>query len=192
MPDTAIQAGKKYVEDMVDYRQDLYKDDPDFASEIFWTLAMVKSDHTKLIEKSIDPTKLSRHGYLAYAYGLQILSKYTPEIDKKLESLMKPTASEYWYWDYGADMAIYARLLLERSDIDRASRIIMSRMREVDLSSYYISTQEKIQLFYTLFRHTLLTQSKTQNINIALRGEAIIADLTLNKDKVSQKVEASR
>jgi hypothetical protein len=47
--------------------------DDDFAAELFWTLAIAKSKHVKIIEKSIDPQKLSRHGYLAYAYGMQLM-----------------------------------------------------------------------------------------------------------------------
>ncbi len=61
IPEASIDAGVKYVEDMVDYRGDLYANDVDFAAEIFWTLALAKSSHAKLIEKSIDPKKLSRH-----------------------------------------------------------------------------------------------------------------------------------
>jgi len=61
IPQSALDAGVKYVEDMVEYRGDLYKNDMDFAAEIFWTLALVKSDKVKLIEKSIDPKKLTRH-----------------------------------------------------------------------------------------------------------------------------------
>ncbi len=145
---------------MVDYRGDLYTNDMDFAAEMFWTLALAKSKHAKLIEKSIDPKKLSRHGYLAYAYGLHILGRYTDDIDKKLQTSIQQKTDEYWYWDSGADLAIYARLLLERGEIERATRLLDTRLRDVDLSSYYVSTQEKIQLFYSLYKHTLLTSSK--------------------------------
>lgn len=192
IPQASIDAGIKYVEDMVDYRADLYTNDPDFAAEIFWTLAMGKSQHVKIIEKSIDPKKLSRHGYLAYAYGLQILGKYTTETDKILEKLIQAKWDQYWYWNSGADSAIYARLLLDRGEIEKATKILDTRLRSVDLSSYYVSTQEKIQLFYALFKHTNLTLLKPTNINIALRGEAIIADLSLTKDRLSQKIEAPR
>jgi uncharacterized protein YfaS (alpha-2-macroglobulin family) len=193
IPQTSIDAGVKYVEDMVDYRWDLYANDVDFAAEIFWTLALAKSSHAKLIEKSIDPKKLSRHGYLAYAYGLELQGRYSSDVDKKLKTSMKQKSDAYWYWDTGSDMAIYARLLLDRWDIEWATQVLDERLRDVDLSSYYVSTQEKIQLFYSLYKHTLLTApNKINTINIALRGESIIADLSLTKDKLSQKVEAPR
>ncbi len=192
IPATSIESAIKYVEDMVDYRWDLYMKDDDFAAELFWTLAIAKSKHVKIIEKSIDPQKLSRHGYLAYAYGMQLMWRFSWEIDKKLEKKMEEKTGEYWYWDEWSDRAIYARLLIERGEIDRATTILDAQLRSTDLSSYYVSTQEKIQLFYSLYKHVSLKESKSNPISIALRWEAVIADLSLSKDRQSQKVEMPR
>ncbi len=160
IPKSSLDAGVKYIEDMVDYRADLYQNDPDFAAEIFWTLSKAKSKHADIIKKMIDEKKLTRHGYLAYAYGLHTLSGYTLGVDKKLETLMNENKSSYWYWSDGADEAIYAQLLIDRGEIERATKILDARIRSVDLSSYYVSTQEKIQLLYALLKHTLVSGAK--------------------------------
>jgi uncharacterized protein YfaS (alpha-2-macroglobulin family) len=191
IPKSSLDAGVKYIEDMVDYRADLYQNDPDFAAEIFWTLSKAKSKHADIIKKMIDEKKLTRHGYLAYAYGLHTLSGYTLGVDKKLETLMNENKSSYWYWSDGADEAIYAQLLIDRGEIERATKILDARIRSVDLSSYYVSTQEKIQLLYALLKHTLVSGAKW-NEQIALRGDSLIADLSLTKNRISQKVEAPR
>lgn len=191
IPKTNLDAGIKYIEDMVDYRADLYQNDPDFAAEIFWTLSKAKSQHAKILQKMIDTNNLTRHGYLAYAYGLHTLSWYTLWVDKKLETLMKNRSTSYWYWSDGADDAIYAQLLLDRWEVERATKILDTRIRSVDLGSYFVSTQEKIQLFTALLKHSMLW-AKINNEQIALRWDSLIADLSLSKNRISQKVEGPR
>jgi hypothetical protein len=61
----------------------------------------------------IDVSRLSRHGYLAYAYAAEKLGKYTPDIEKTLMNNLTKT-DESWYWSQHADRALFAQLLLGR------------------------------------------------------------------------------
>jgi hypothetical protein len=61
----------------------------------------------------IDVSRLSRHGYIAYAYAAVKLGKYTPDIEKNILSQLTKN-DESWYWSRYADSAIFARLLIER------------------------------------------------------------------------------
>ena len=101
----------------------------------------------------IDTKRLSRHGYVAYAYAAQKLGKYTPDIEKRLYQMLEKN-DDSWYWDISADRAIVAQLLLERRDRDKSLRIIDPLIRELDLTSYYVSTQTKIQTLLVLIDTT--------------------------------------
>ncbi len=192
IPQSSIDAGVKYIEDMVNFRQDLYQNDWDFAAEIFYTLARTKSNYAKIIEKAFEPDKLSRHGYLMYAYGLQILDRLSPTVESKLSTLMKQVGNEdYWYWSQKADTAIYIQFLVDTGKIKEAWVLLDAQIRKTDFSSYFVSTQEKIQLFSALLRYSLLSPDKVVS-QVALRGEALIADLSLSPTQISQKVDVPR
>lgn len=94
----------------------MFLTDPDFRAEVFWTLARAKNERASTLLRDIDPAKLSRHGYLAYVYGLHYLGKVTDELMAQLDLRMKQSnqGHDYWYWDSDADTAIYASLLLDR------------------------------------------------------------------------------
>lgn len=62
----------------------------------------------------------------------------------------KKDESSYWYWNDDADAGIYASLLISRGDLTQATDILVERLRYVNLESYYVSTQAKIQLFLAL------------------------------------------
>lgn len=139
----------------------------------------------------IDISKLSRHGYIAYAYTAQKLGKFTPEIEKKV-MLSLSEQDESWYWSQYADRAIIAQLFLDRQDSAKAIALIDPLVRDIDLASYYVSTQEKIQ---TLF--ALITLSKTQYklispLGIALRSEKLIADIPLTGEKPTNSIVSNR
>jgi hypothetical protein len=65
----------------------------------------------------------------------------------------------YWYWDDTADRAIYARLLIQIGETGKSRTIITDMLRWVDLESYSISTQTKIQLFMALIELSSGTNS---------------------------------
>ncbi len=94
----------------------MFLTDPDFRAEVFWTLARAKNERASTLLRDIDPAKLSRHGYIAYVYGLHYLGKVTDELMAQLDLRMKQSnqGHDYWYWDSDADTAIYASLLLDR------------------------------------------------------------------------------
>ena len=123
---------------------------------------------------SIDPKKLTRHGYLAYAYGLSFLGKLTPEHEKYLSLLMSaPQKSSYWYWDDDADRAIYAQLLLQIGKKDEAFALLSSLARTIDVSSYFVPTQTKLQTLLALLRYNELFPSRSEDILIHLRSGVI-------------------
>ena len=171
IPQASIDSGIAFIIGLLDNGSSDFEADPDFRAEVFWTLARAKNDRAKILQKVIDPSKLSRHGYLAYAYGLHYLGQYSDTIDKRLVLLMNaPQDTDYWYWDKGADDAIYAQLLLDLNRTQDASIVLDNLLRDTDLSSYYVSTQEKIQLFLALVKHTSLTAVKSVS-QIAVRAQ---------------------
>lgn len=113
-------------------------------AEATWTLANVKNEQAAEWWKRIDPNKLNRHGYLAYAYAAEKLSRLTPQILKNLEKIMTTESDDYWYWNLHADKSLYVQLLFDRGEIDKALPLLDSLVRETDMNSYYVSTQEKI------------------------------------------------
>lgn len=123
---------------------------------------------------SIDPKKLSRHGYLAYAYGLSFLGKLTPENEKYLSLLMSaPQKSSYWYWDDDADRAIYVQFLLRTGKKDEAFALLSSLARTIDISSYFVPTQTKLQILLALLRYNELSPSSHGDIFVHLRSGVI-------------------
>ena len=80
----------------------------------------------------------------------------------------------YWYWDNDADIALYARLLLSRGDTTRATTVLDGLLRRVNLGSYYVSTQTKIQTFMALIEHSSISKS-TKDVAISLRSDGFIA-----------------
>ncbi|NRH21094.1 hypothetical protein HOO68_03555 [Candidatus Gracilibacteria bacterium] len=137
-------------------------DDNDLQAEIFATLSQGKHPKSQEIKKNIDLKKLSRHGYLMYHLGLFYEGKFDENTKKNLETRMNlPNNESYWYWDDTADRAIYARLLLKSNDRINAGKIISDMLKGVDLESYFVSTQTKIQLFMAL------TEFGNQNNNLS-------------------------
>lgn len=123
----------------------------DLQAEIFATLAQGKHPKAQEIQKNIDLKKLSRHGYLMYHLGLFYQGKFDDTAKKNLQNRMSVSDSQsYWYWDDNADRSIYARLLIKSWERASAGKIISDMLKWVDLESYFVSTQTKIQLFMAL------------------------------------------
>ena len=138
-----------------------YISSPDDAAEATWTLATFKDERALMWWSRIDTKRLSRHGYVAYAYAAQKLGKYSPDIEKKLYQILEKN-DDSWYWDISADRAIVAQLFLEHGDRDGSLRIIDPLIRELDLTSYYVSTQTKIQTLLTLIDITDISERSTK------------------------------
>jgi alpha-2-macroglobulin len=207
IPQSAIDSGLQYIVDMVDYQGDSL--DGDAFAEVFVTLAQARHPraswlvpHLEKLRKSaspviswtssIDTKTLSRHGLLMYAYGLQYLGKIPDELLWELARVMaQKDPTTYWYWDASADQAIYARLLLERWDLSASTLLLDQLTRDIDLRSYYISTQSKIQLFIALTRHAELTQTKG-DIPMLLRSDGLIAKLDLIGKAYSRTIDVAR
>lgn len=161
VPDQALNNGINFILTLLDSDESVFGSDPDFRAEVFWTLTRAKSERAASVLKLIEPSKLSRHGYLAYAYGLHYLGNYSDTTNAELSLRMRPKKDEdYWYWDSTADKAIYASLLLDRGQTDAATKILDALLRETDLSSYYISTQSKIQLLAALVKQATINAPK--------------------------------
>ena len=152
-----------------------YQSDPDMLAEVTWTLAVLsKKQEATTAWKSLDPKKLSRHGLLAYAYAAHLLDLYTPDLAFRLDRVVLDSTStthvSYWYWDQYADLGIYAQLLLDRREDQKAFALIDRLVHRVDLTSYYISTQAKIQIFRAILKEVRQTNSSHFSpIAIALR-----------------------
>lgn len=201
IPQASIDAGRDYLVNMVDYQSELFSSERDLQAEVYATLAALKSPKADILRESINseqanPTlswkTLSRHGYLMYAYGLQAQWLLTEDKQKYLDFLMRSAeSSDYWYWNTQADQALYARLLINLGRTDEATKILDALVRENNLTSYYVSTQEKIQILTALIELSEKTP-KTPKIDIALRGGTIIADLSINPENPTNHISVSR
>ena len=68
--------------------------------------------------------------------------------------------------------------------------ILDAILREKDLSSYYLSTQERIQLLLALLKHS--EESKLESpLSMALRSGTMIADLSLDPQSNGKTVQLS-
>ncbi|MBX9809011.1 hypothetical protein K2X92_01310, partial [Candidatus Gracilibacteria bacterium] len=130
-------------------------DQMDLRAEVFATLAIGKHPKTQEFQKTIDISKLSRHGYLIYHVGLESLGKFGDNEKKNIAIRMASRDSEsYWYWDDNADRAIYSRLLLTSGNRIEGLNIIRELIAGIDMTSYYVSTQTKIHTFMALIELT--------------------------------------
>jgi uncharacterized protein YfaS (alpha-2-macroglobulin family) len=191
IPQASLDAWIQYVSEMTIHRNDLFLADPDFRAEVFMTLARARHTSALEVQKKIDPAKLSRHGYLAYVYGLHYLGALTSEQEVNLAKMMsKKQDSSYWYWSDRADRALYAQFLLDRGTLDSATTVLDSLVREQDLASYYVSTQERLQILLALLKHT--SKLQTSDTAVAIRWWTMIADLSLTTGNTSQTLDVVR
>ncbi len=100
--------------------------------------------------------------------------------------------NSYWYWSSSADKALYIRLLFDRGDTARALLLLDPLVRNLDVSSYYVSTQEKLQLFLALAKEAKIHAIGAESISLALRGDALISDMSLSKEKSSNRISSTR
>lgn len=93
---------------------------------------------------------------IMYAYGLHFMGEeISDSLSNRIESLL--TAREnptYYYWSLRADQALYAQLLVLLGKQQEAASLIDELLRSVDVSSYFVSTQEYIQLFRAVLLYT--------------------------------------
>lgn len=164
----------------------------DSYAEAVWTLALLKNENAESWWNKIDTSKLSRHGYIAYLWASQKLGKYSLENEKTFISLLDKSASNSWYWSARSDRALFIQLLFERRDREKALRYLDPLMRYANFDSFYISTQEKIQLLLALLGESRETQKLKNVETIALRGDTIISDISLRPEKLSNSVETNR
>lgn len=172
--------------------ESLYRQNMDDFAEAIWTLAILKDSHALLWYTSIDPAKLSRHGYVAYAYASAKLSRYTPDIEKKLIALLDEPRENSWYWTGNADRAIIIQLLFERGDRIKALRLLVPYLQIFSFDDYYISTQEKIQTFLAIIAEAKNSQKIDTPQSIALRGTALISDISLSPQNPLNTVSTVR
>jgi hypothetical protein len=150
--------------------ESLYFADADSSAEATWTLALLRDERALLWWNRIDVSKLSRHGYLAYVYAAEKLGKYTPLIEETLIASLDKT-DESWYWTRSADRALFAQLLQQRGESEKSLKILDPLVRSIDLTSYYTSTQEKIQVLLALIAHTKTQPKLASPLSVALRSE---------------------
>ncbi len=153
IPDTVLENGANYVINNLS----TYREQENILAEAVWTLAQLgRTPEALEAWKNIDTKKLTRHGYIAYGYAAHILKAYTPEMAIELDKRVFATGSDtdYWYWDKEADTAIYAQLLLDRGEDAKALPLIDSIVRTSDMTSYFMSTQAKLQIFRALIKQS--------------------------------------
>lgn len=101
------------------------------------------------------------------------------------------STDDYWYWDRNADDALYASLLLDRGQSAEAEKVLDALLRDTDVSSYFVSTQTKIQLLAALIKDATINAKKGKT-QIAIRSDSVIADLSLTPEKTWQKLDSTR
>jgi uncharacterized protein YfaS (alpha-2-macroglobulin family) len=153
IPEDSLKRGLEFIANINIGDEQL--DQMDQRAEVFATLAIWKHPKAQEIQKTINISKLSRHGYLIYHVGLESSWKFWDNEKKNLAIRMASRDSEsYWYWDDNADRAIYARLLLTSGNRTEWLNIIRELITWIDITSYYVSTQTKIHTFMALIELT--------------------------------------
>jgi alpha-2-macroglobulin len=192
IPDAVLENGANYVINNLS----TYREQEDILAEAVWTLAQLgRTPEALEAWKNIDTKKLTRHGYIAYGYTAHILKTYTPEMTIELDKRVFSTGSDtdYWYWDTQADTAIYAQLLLDRGEEVKALPLIDSIVRSSDMTSYFMSTQAKLQTFRALIKQSERSSATlTKNLTMAFRWDALIADATLTRTKSTITIDSTR
>ncbi len=76
--------------------------DANSQADRFWTLAMAKHPDALKAKNTIDTTKLTLHGWVAYLYGLELTKLLTPQLIQSFENryLSKQVIPEENYWYY--------------------------------------------------------------------------------------------
>lgn len=75
----------------------------------------------------------------------------------------------------------------------KALTLIDKIVRSTNLTSYYVSTQAKIQIFRALVKEANKTSNAlSKNHTMAFRGDAIIADATLTPDNPTITIDTTR
>ena len=113
-------------------------------------------------------------------------------MEKTLIDFLAKDTQNTWYWTSRSDQAQFVQLLFERRDRDKALRFLEPLMRYANLDSYYVSTQEKIQILLALLSETRDTVRLKSAETIALRGDTIITDISIRPDKLINTVESNR
>lgn len=188
IPQATLDAGTSYII----ANESTYANDPNAYAEATWTLASTKNEQAHEWWKRIDPNRLSSHGYLAYTYAAHELGRLTPQIEKNLSEMMSKTNDSYMYWSYSADRALYIRFLFDTGNQTKALALLDPLVRSIDLTSYYVSTQEKIQIFLALAKEASTTAKLTTPLPIAYRGDKLIFDLSLSSSKPFNRIRATR
>lgn len=96
---------------------------------------------------------------------------------------MSSAKDDYWYWNARADKSLYVQFLFARGDTDKALLLLDALVRETDMSSYYVSTQEKLQLFLAIAREARTRGKLASPLAMSLRSDGVIADVSLTPDK---------
>ena len=164
----------------------------DSYAEAAWTLALLKDDNALTWWNKIDTSKLSRHGYIAYLWASQKLGKYLLENEKVFINMLEESNTSNWYWSSRADKALFVQLLFERNDREKALRYLDPLMRYANFDSFYISTQEKIQILLALLGETRSVEKLKNTETIALRGDTIISDISIRPEKTANTVDSNR
>jgi uncharacterized protein YfaS (alpha-2-macroglobulin family) len=187
VPNDVLTRGADYIiANEIEYLKSM-----DDYAEATWALSSLSRPEAIAWWNKIDSTKLSRHGHIAYLFSAQKLGKYTLDLEKaflaKLDSWV-PT----WYWTKRSDQALFVELLLARGERERALVYLDPLLRTLDLSSYYVSTQEKIQLLLTLISDAQSIVKLQSPQTIALRSDWLISDVSITPTYPTGRTISSR
>lgn len=169
-----------------------YQKDMDTYAEAVWTLALLKNENALNWWSKVDSSKLSRHGYLAYLWASQKLGKYSLENEKIFMDKLSTSNESSWYWSSRSDQALFVQLLFERNEREKALRYLDPLMRYANFDSFYVSTQEKIQVLLALLGESRGIQKLKNPETIALRGDTIISDISVSPDRSSNTMDTNR
>jgi alpha-2-macroglobulin len=184
----AIESGVNYIL----ANEGIYTSDMENLAEAAWTLSVAGSSEAEKWWWKIDPSKLSRHAYVAYASTASKLGKYTQAIEKAMKERLSTDTSVSWYWSSRTDSALFAQLLYARGEREKAITYLYPLMGKVDVESYYTSTQEKIQYLLALIAESKNREKIKNPQSITLRADGIIGDLSVSAGKPSASLSTSR
>ncbi|MDF2379161.1 MAG: MG2 domain-containing protein [Candidatus Gracilibacteria bacterium] len=125
-----------------------------------------------LLKNRVD--QLSTHEKIVYALALskKSVTNHQQEISDLIRSIDLDKAGDSkrnWYWNRTADKALFAQLLLLTNERQDEMKVIIKDLYALDLTSYYHSTQAKIQSFIAF------TQYIDAGIENSTKSQAVVS-----------------
>lgn len=175
-----ITAGVEYIENIVTQNDPMLMKDPNYHAELFVTLARAGSSLAQEVYERIDIKNLSRHGLLMYAYGIHAQGKQVEEdlLEMIASRMVSREDRSYYYWSLRADQALYAQLLVLLGKQRESATVLEDLLYTVDVDSYFVSTQEYLQILRAVLLYTRSYPSKESMVRLdalGIKGEILLS-----------------